>query len=270
VIEPSKDLFYEAIHATKGSVLLFRRIFNFEKTKVAQMAENRLNTRYTPGAGFPLQAYLHVARYEWKPGKVQNIAGKGIGLLLDRETKVTTGQELKVKLVLGGQELVLDGRLVHVEPRSNGVLCGLDLLFGDFEEQKAYLQLLQPVAIGQSLQAVPVERVVQNEPQFIKQVFRGEGDCVLTVWLAKTMGTPLHSFEFQMDDYFCHADVQSGVLEAYLREKSDSHKGKLSNPVFDQSGGLRDEIRQLFRWVLPNLSPAVPDDVRAFLQRFTA
>ena len=250
-------------------MLLFRRIFNFEQAKVAQLAENRRNTRYTPGAGFPLKAYLHLARDEWKAGKVQNLSGQGLGLVLGRETKATVGQDLKVRLVLGGQELVLESRLIHFEPRPTGVLCGLDLIFGDFEEQKAYLQLLQPVAIGQSLQAVPGERVVQNEPQFIKQVFRGEGDCVLTVWLAKTMGTPLHSFEFQMDDYFCHADVQSGVLEAYLREKSDSHKGKLSHPVFDQTGGLRDEIRQLFRWILPNLSTAVPDDVRAFLQRFT-
>jgi hypothetical protein len=44
----------------------------------------------------------------------------------------------------------------------------------------------------------------------------------------------------------------------------------LSNPVFDSSGGLHDEIRQLFRWILPNLSRDVPDDVRAFLQRFAA
>ena len=135
---------------------------------------------------------------------------------------------------------------------------------------RSYLQLLQPIAIGQSLQAVAEERVVQNEPQFIKQVFRGEGDSMLIVWLAKTPGTPLHSFEFQMHDYFCHADVKSGVLEAYLREATDSHKGKLSNPVFDMTGGLRDEIRQLFRWILPNLSPTVPDDVRAVLQRFAA
>ena len=256
--------------ATKTPVLFFQRIFNFEKAKVAQMAENRLNTRYAPGAAFPLQAYLNLARYDWKPTKVQNISGNGIGLLAARETKAATGQDAKVKLVLGEHQLELEGRLAHVVPRDNGVFCGIGFKFGDFMLQKAYLQLLQPIAIGQSLQAVAEERVVQNEPQFIKQVFRGEGDSVLTVWLAKTPGTPLHSFEFQMHDYFCHADVKSGVLEAYLREATDSHKGKLSNPVFDMTGGLRDEIRQLFRWILPNLSPAVPDDVRAFLLRFAA
>jgi len=158
---------------------------------------------------------------------------------------------------------------VQVRPELKGMYCGMGLAFHDFMEQKSWLQLLQPVAIGQSLQAVPEDRVVQNEPQFIKQVFRGEEQSVLTVWLDKSFGTPLHSFEFQMHDYFCHADAQSGVLEAYTREAADSHKGKLSNPVFDADGDLHDEIRQLFRWILPNLSKAVPDDVRAFLQRFT-
>ncbi len=249
-------------------MLFFRRIFKFEQAKVALMAENRLNTRYSPGAAFPLHAYLHLSRYDWKPAKVLNLSGNGIGLLGARESRATVGQDVKVKVVLGTRELVFDGRLAHFEPRSKGVYCGIGFQFKDFLTRKSYLQLLQPVALGQSLQPVAAERVFQNEPQFIKQVFRGEGDCVLTVWLAKTPGTPLHSFEFQMHEYFCRADVVSGVLEAYMREAGDAHKGKLSNPVFDLSGGLRDEIRQLFHWVLPNLSAAVPDDVRAFLHRF--
>ncbi|MSU46808.1 MAG: hypothetical protein EXS42_06725 [Lacunisphaera sp.] len=78
----------------------------------------------------------------------------------------------------------------------------------------------------------------------------------------------MHSFEFRMHDYFCKATVETGVLEAYGLESSDSHKAKLTNPVFDTSGGLRDEIRQLFRWIVPNLAKTVPDDVRAMLKGF--
>jgi hypothetical protein len=124
------------------------------------------------------------------------------------------------------------------------------------------------VAIGQSLEPVPDERVIQNEPRFTKKVFRGDDQAMLTVWYEKASAEPLHRFEFQMHDYFCHVDGKSGVLEAYQREDSGSHKGKLSNPVFDISGSLHAEIRQLFRWILPNLSPHVPADIRAFLQRF--
>lgn len=249
-------------------MLLFRRIFNFEKAKVEKLADLRLNQRYTPGGGFPLQAWLGVGATEW-PAKIDNLSGNGLGLLVSAPPAAPAeGQEAGVRLSLGSFQQTLSARIVHMRTATRGHYCGVGLQFGDFLEQKSYLQLLQPVAIGQSLQAVPPERVAQNEPQFIKQVFRGEEQSALTVWLEKSFGTPLHSFEFQMHDYFCRADARSGVLEAYVREATDSHKGKLSNPVFDTSGGLHDEIRQLFRWILPNLSRAVPDDVRAFLQRF--
>jgi hypothetical protein len=249
-------------------VLLFRRLFNFEKTKVDKM-EQRLNHRYTPGGGFPLQAWLVTGGKEWG-ARVLNISGNGIALLVDAAAKPAAGLPVRLRVSMGSHQQTLDARLVQVKPDLKGMYCGIGLIFRDFVEQKSWLQLLQPIAIGQSLQAVPEDRVVQNEPQFIKQVFRGEEQSVLTVWLDKSFGTPLHSFEFEMHGYFCRADASSNRLEAYLLEEADTHKGKMSNPVFDADGDLHDEIRQLFRWILPNLSKAVPDDVRAFLQRFAA
>lgn len=245
---------------------LFRRIFNFEKPKVDKM-ELRLNQRYTPGAAFPLQAWLVTGGKEW-PARVLNLSGNGIALLVEAAAKPATGLPVRVRVSMSTHQQTLDAKLVQVRPDPKGMYCGIGLVFRDFPEQKAWLQLLQPVAIGQSLQAVPAERVVQNEPQFIKQVFRGDEQSMLTVWLEKSFGTPLHSFEFEMQGYFCRADATSGKLEAYLLEEADTHKGKMSNPVFDTTGELHDEIRQLFRWILPNLSKSVPDDVRAFLQRF--
>lgn len=245
---------------------LFRRLFNFEKAKVAQM-EQRLNHRYTPGAGFPLQAWLTIAGQEI-PAKILNLSGNGIGLLVKRGTQVIGNQLARVRLQLGDYQLAIDAVIAHVQPHGNDLACGIGFKFSEFSRQKAYLQLLQPVAIGQSLQPVPPERVVQNEPQLIKQVYRGESDCVLTVWLQMTMGTPLHSFEFHLDDYFCRATMTVGKLEAYQLREADATTAKLTNPVYDTSGELHTEIRQLFRWIVPNLASAVPDDVRAFLQHF--
>ncbi len=231
--------------------------------------EQRLNHRYVPGGGFPLQAWLITGGKEWG-ARVLNISGNGIGLGVDASAKPAAGLPVRVRISMGNHQQTLDGKIAQVRPELKVMHCGIGLLFRDFLEQRSWLQLLQPVAIGQSLQPVPADRVVQNEPQFIKQVFRGDEQSALTVWLDKSFGTPLHSFEFQMHDYFCHADAKSGVLEVYTREAAESHKGKLSNPVFDQDRDLEAEIRQLFRWILPNLSKAVPDDVRAFLQRFAA
>jgi hypothetical protein len=249
-------------------VLLFRRIFNFEKAKVTQ-SEQRLNQRYTPGAAFPLQAALRLDGLEW-PAKVLNISGNGVGLLIDPRAAPASGQAARVRLLLDGHQLEFDAHLAHLKPQAKGLYCGLGLKFDDFAVQKGYLQLLQPIAIGQSLRAVPAERVIQNEPAYIKQVYRGEEGSALTVWLETTAGTPLHSFEFQMDDYFCRAKMRTGSLEAYQLEVAGSHAAKLTNPVYDTSGGLHDEIRQLFRWIVPNLSQSVPDDVRAVLQGFAA
>lgn len=246
----------------------FKRIFNFEPAAVARM-EQRLNTRYIPGAAFPLEAKLVSAGKEW-PAKVLNLSGNGLGLYVEPAAQPAEGAQVSVRLAFGNHQQVLEAKLVHVRPETPGFYCGLGLKFADFLAQKTYLQLLQPIAIGQSLEPVPDERVIQNEPRFTKKVFRGDDQSMLTVWYERNSATPLHSFEFQMHDYFCHVDGKSGVLEAYQRAATDSHKGKLSNPVFDISGSLHAEIRQLFRWILPNLSAAVPADIRAFLQRFAA
>lgn len=245
---------------------LFRRIFNFEKAKVAQL-EQRLNHRYTPGAGFPLQATLTLAGRE-NPVKVLNLSGNGLGLLLPKPAQALSQQIAHVTLKLADYRQELAAVVAHVIPRDQGLYCGLGLTFTDFAQQKAYLQLLQPVAIGQSLQPVPPERVIQNEPQLIKQIYRGESDSVLTVWLQMTMGTPLHSFEFHHEDYFCRATMATGQLEAYQLEDATTKSAKLTTPVYDTTGELNAEIRQLFRWIVPNLSSAVPDDVRAFLQHY--
>ena len=223
--------------------------------------DNRLNVRYTPGSSFPLHAYLHLARYEWKPSKILNVSGNGLSLLAARESKAVDGQDVKVKLVLGKYELVLEGRLAHSALREKGRHCGVSLKFADFKEQQAYLQLLQPIFIGRSLQAVPGSDVAQDQPEFIKQAWRGSENSELTVSLAKTFGTPFHRFEFQVHEYFCGADVVSSELEIGLRKAANQ-------PVSTATPALREDIRQLFRWIPHNLSSAVPDDVRAFMQRF--
>ena len=246
----------------------FKRIFNFEPAAVARM-EQRLDTRYTPGPTFPLAVWLVLDGTDWA-AQVLNISGNGIGLQVSSSARPVEGAPAQVRLAFGNHQLRLDAKLVHVRPESDGISCGVGMKFTDFLARKTYLQLLQPIIIGQSLEPVPAERVIQNEPRFLKKVFRGDDQSVLTVWFEKDSATPLHSFEFQMHDYFCHVDGKSGMLEAYQRAATDSHKGKLSNPVFDISGSLHAEIRQLFRWILPNLSRHVPDDIRAFLQRFAS
>lgn len=246
-------------------VLLFKRIFKFEKASVEQL-EKRLNQRYVPGPAFPLQATLSYGGRDYA-AKIQNLSGNGVGVLVKDKPDLPAGHHLRADLQLEQHRLEIDARIAHVEAREGGYALGLGLVFGDFEVQKSYLQLLQPVVIGQSLQPMAIDRVVQDDPQFFKRIFVGESDSLLTIRLALSPVDPLHSFELRALDYFCRGSIGTGATEPYALESRDAtdHAGQ---PVFETSGGTHDEIRQLFRWILANISPAVPGDFRDFMQRF--
>lgn len=247
-------------------MLIFRRIFNFEKAKVEQM-EKRLNRRYVPGSGFPLRTNLHFGGRDC-PAVLQDMSGNGVGVMLSKDIALDPGQMARLDLVLDQHRLEIDTRVAHLQPHDQGFYCGLGLKFGEFQAQQAYLQLLQPVVIGQSLQPMADHQPAQHEPGFRKQVFVGESDSMLTVTTALAKGPALHSFEFRMSDFFCQGSLQTGQLETGSQAPQLAAETKTSNPVFETSGGLHAEIHQIFRWILPNLSAAIPKDVRAFLQQF--
>ena len=247
-------------------MLIFRRIFNFEKAKVEQL-EKRLNQRYAIGPAFPLEATLHYAGRDYSV-KILDVSSNGVGVLVAPGTALAAGHNIRVDLVLGQHQLEIEARIAHLKPRENGIYLGLGLIFGEFELQKTYLQLLQPVVIGQSLKPMVPELVMQDEPLFVKQIFIGEPDSLLTVRAEQTAGQPLQSFDFRMHDYFCRGVLQKGQAEAYALESIDPYGAKLANPVFETSGGLHDEIHQLFRWVVPNLTSTIPDKVQDFLRKF--
>lgn len=247
-------------------MLIFRRIFNFEQAKVEQL-EKRLNQRYAPGPSFPLQAILHVAGRDIST-KIVDISSNGVGVLVAPGTALAAGHHLRLSLMLEKHRLEIEARIAHLKPRENGIYLGLGLLFGEFELQKTYLQLMQPVAIGQSLQPMAADRVIQDEPELTKQIYIGEPDSLLTVRAENKPDLPLHSFDFRMHDYFCRGILQKGKPEAYPLESIDPYGAKLANPVFETSGGLHDEIQQLFRWVVPNLTTTIPGNVREFLRKF--
>jgi hypothetical protein len=248
-------------------MLIFRRIFNFEKAKVEQL-EKRQNQRYAPGREFPLQATVRYAGRDLA-ATIQDVSSNGVGLLVARDPALAAGLHLRADLALGPHRLEIEARIAHLQPQADGLYLGLGLVFREFELQKTYLQLLQPVVIGQSLQPMAAERVIQDDPNFNKQVYIAEPDSLLTVRKeATTPGSPLHSFEFMMLDSFCRGIIRPGTNAPYALESREAAGGRPGEPVFETSGGLHDEIRQLYRWVLPNLSSAVPADVRLFLQRF--
>ena len=127
---------------------------------------------------------------------------------------------------------------------------------------------LRPSPTPAIVPPVPAEQVIQDVPSLTKRSFRGDDQSQLTVWYDQAASPQIQRFEFRTTEYFCQLDRSSGVLEIQSHADSGAHEGKSSNPVFDISGTLQAEVRQLFRWTLPNLAAVVPDDVRAFLQHY--
>lgn len=249
-----------------SAVLLFKRIFKFEKAAVEQL-EKRLTQRYVPGPAYPLQASVRYGGRDYS-AKVQNISATGASVLVKEKPELPAGHHLSLTLLLAHHRLEIEARIAHLDSRPGGWALGLGLVFPRFEVQQAYLQLLQPVVIGQSLQPMAFDRVVQDDPQFFKRVFVGESDTILTVRLAHSPVDPLHSFELRMLDYFCRGGAAAGTSAPYVLESKDATGAPAGQLVFETSGGTHDEIRQLFRWILDNLTPTVPEDIRGFMQRF--
>lgn len=247
-------------------MLFFKRIFDFKKEEVQQQLEQRLSTRHVPGKAFPLKVQVTILERSW-PARLLNISVGGLAVELDGTAPDPSGLAVDTRLSLEDYQLDLRMAVTHSNLAGGCRVCGLSLGQSAFEERKAFLQLLTPIAIGSTMRPVPEERVQQNEPQVVKQAFTGDSDSVLSVWLEKKFGTPLHSFEFRMSDYFVKADARTRVLDVFLREElEDTRKGRMTNPVFDTSGGRNDEIRQLFRWVVLNLPETISGDIREFLK----
>ncbi|HWA28963.1 MAG TPA: PilZ domain-containing protein [Lacunisphaera sp.] len=245
---------------------IFRRIFNFEKAKVEQL-EKRQNQRYVPGQEFPLKATLHYAGRDLT-ASIQDVSSSGVGVLVNRDSGLAAGLHLRLDLTLAAHRLELEARIAHLQPQADGMYLGLGLIFREFEAQKSYLQLLQPVVIGQSLKPMVADPFLQGDTRYTKQAFIAEPDSQLTLWREATPDGPLHSFEFLMHDSFCRGTLRPGTAAPYALESREAAGSRAGAPVFETSGGLHEEIRQLYRWVLPNISSAVPADIRQFLQRF--
>lgn len=237
---------------------IFRRIFNFEQSKVEQL-EKRLSQRHPIGSGFPLLGTLRHAGRDYS-ARVADMSSNGLGVTVAAGTAPSPGHHVSFQLALERHRMELEARVAHQQARESGEYVGLSLVFPDFEQQKSYLQLLQPVVFGQSLRPMPAEGIFQDDPRLVKQGFAGDFDNQLTVWLDRAEALAPHSFELRMQNYFCRGGLPTGRTEA----------GELGadGPVLETSGGLHEEILQLFRWVVLNLGADVPDNVREFLRRF--
>lgn len=254
-------------HTHAGFIGHLRHILGLARGNI-HLLNHRLNQRYKPGPDFPLQVNLYLAGGAWPTG-LQNISGTGLGLRVDPATPLATGQAARVGLELDHHHLDIRARVAHVESGEDGLFAGIELKFEDFPTQKAYLELMHPVVIGQSLKPVHARFGGHEEPGFTKQFYQGESHFHVMVWREDIAGAPLHSVEFSLNHYSWRVTRPPAAPPGWAPPPAAPDEPK-PEPIYDYAGGLKYEIHELFRWIAFNLSDEVPADVRALVHPICA
>lgn len=262
-------------------MLLFKRILNFSKATVGS-GDKRQQQRYPVGHPFPFKTILALIGHdgEGKPlpndhkgqdwaGRLSNLSGTGASIQLHSAAVGLRGEHCIFKIRLDEYRLDIPSTVAHFRSYQNYALCGFSFNFPDFETEKAYLQLLEPVTIGASLVAVEAKKVRQDAEGLIKEEYVGTGSCRLHIWRQSTADR-IHSFDFRMNDYGVRWSEGMTEVEPYGIKHQTGAGKKSAETVLHLTPTQLEDVRWLFCLAVPNLAKGVPADVRKFLTSLVA
>ncbi|MBA3849456.1 MAG: hypothetical protein C0502_05600 [Opitutus sp.] len=263
-----------ALSRSEVTVLLFRRILNFRRSSIAAQ-EKRRSERYPVGGHFPLSAALTLladpaaaGRKNWK-GEIVDLSSTGASLRLAPAFSAGRGDTCMLGLELEDYLIDVPARVAHCRAQPGHMRCGLEIELSDYRLQKPYLQLLEPLSLGNSLRPVPAKLVRQEGGQHT-EAYSGESEARLSLWREKPGGRIL-SFEFRLHGCFVRGSADSGEIRIMASEGWRSDVGGCySLPSFRVSVPRQTEVRRLLRWTVANLHASVPADAQKFLARVLA
>jgi hypothetical protein len=251
-------------------MLLFKRILNFNRTKVDN-SEQRGAERYAVGANVQFTATVRLSRHDDQgrpdprgrqdpelPAKVVNLSTLGASVQLPPEATATHGEKCLFELSLEDYQLEIPGTVAYFRQFPAHATCGVAFAFDFFEIRKAYLQLLEAVAIGASLIPVKASEIKPDATGLEKEVYRGKEGAQLSVWRADADGE-IQRFDFRMNDYGVRWSHGQSELETYATKAA----GSLNRTE-------QEEVSWLFCLAVPNLAKALQADVRKFLAALIA
>jgi len=246
-------------------MLLFKKILNFKGA--GGLGDKRGATRYPAGAKISLKAKVtlvgrdglgqilksdDVRAMDWG-GQIVNMSTTGISLRLNPAAMGERGENCRLKLELDNRLFEIEGTIAHFWSGPQHATIGIAAKFPDTQTQKAFRQLVEPVAIGAGL--APVENVKQDVAGLRKEQYAGEDEAVLNIWRDES-GKVIQHFELQTHGYYIRGSAQTPGLQIGSQAEARLTPTQVS------------EVRHLFRLIVPNIAKAVPADVRAFLERF--
>lgn len=252
-------------------MLFFKRILDTRKPEAP--SDRRGGSRFAVQAGFPVKAILNIAGrdelgqpladknkqgLDWT-GRLIDLSSSGARIQVPRTVLAERGDSCRLKIDVQGYELVVPGKIAHVAERRDSLLFGLALDLEASQTQAAFRQLVELVALGSTLkQSKPLQ---PDASGYMVEEFTGEPSSRLVIW-RRMVGREVAAFEFVLKD--C---VVRGLAD---REGLECFAGADAATARRASGAKGEEIQRLYQWVVLNLAPAVPADVRDFLQQHAA
>uniref|UniRef100_UPI00404A6B12 PilZ domain-containing protein n=1 Tax=Cephaloticoccus sp. TaxID=1985742 RepID=UPI00404A6B12 len=244
----------------------FKRILNFTRETATQQ-EKRHAKRYLVSPESPLIAIFKLNGRLYS-SRMINMSSSGVSIEIASVLGATSGETGQLELNLDDYILSTSAQVAHVRSDADQTTLGLELKFADFEARKSYLQVLEPVAIGEGLKAGDPNLVREKEQGLTTTLYHGSGDILLTVW-RDTESKTVQSFEFRMHDYYVRSGVTSPNLDIFTGgQQTAEHKSGIRVPELTRSREEESEIRQLFCLVVPHLNRKIPEDLREKLKRY--
>lgn len=250
-------------------MLLFKKILNFKGP--GGVGDKRGATRYPVGVKFPLKAKVtlvgrdgegnilpadHSRAMDWG-GQLVNMSSGGVSLRLHPAAMADRGENCRLKLELDHRLFEIDGTIAHVRATAQCVTLGVALVFPDSHTQKAFRQLVEPVAVGAGLE--PVDKVKQDVEGLLKEQYASDEETVLSIW-RNASGDTIEHFELLTHGFYIRGSAQSPTLQI----------GAVAGTKAGLTPAQTNEVRELFKLIVPNVAKSVPAEVRAFLERFAA
>ncbi|HKB57971.1 MAG TPA: PilZ domain-containing protein [Lacunisphaera sp.] len=240
-----------------------------EPAPVVPPVERRSRRRFALGPDFPLKAVLNLdareksgapmgrSRHGWNwKGRLLDCSELGARMQFNAAFNATSGDAGGLHLELEGFELFLPCRISNIKEEGGGIIFGLKYEITDPAIAAAYRQLLEIVAMGAALKP-HAKSTKPDATGYLVEQYAGDRQSRLTVWREKSE-QEMMAFEFLLKDCLVR-----GAQEQELQYLDGTDTA--ARPATPAKAA---EIHRLFRWVTPNLPPAMPADVRAFLQYF--
>ncbi|MDI1336540.1 MAG: hypothetical protein PSU94_10210 [Lacunisphaera sp.] len=210
------------------------------------------------GLGFDAAAVVDRDRWNWKC-RMLNCSEPGVRLEVGAAVAAVTGAPCNLKLDLEGFELEVPCLVSNLRRQGERMFLGLKQVITDAATLAAYRQFLEIVALGNTLR-LHLRRSQPAAAEYqVEQYVSARRSC-LNLWRSPATGI-VTGAEFSLKD--CLVRVMPGhPLEYYAG--TDAATAPRATP--EQAL----EIHRLFKWVVPNLSLSVPEDVRKFLAKHSA